>query len=330
MLCLAGNLQQDLPIQQVSTRPLSPLPGPSRSITPQPGPSRILSPQPGPSRSITAQPEISRARVNRKYYDSDSDVISDKEEDDNIVETPHIISRGELFQGAAVRLGFSIPNQDQPSPSDYLRRNQDYFTDVLQIHRSTLGCPPPSTKSFTGFNITLSKIDFTTGNVMHIEKDITLCSYAISSEEECRGAVCGWAEEAEAKLEEWLSDEGSGLDLESINAHDITISHLLVPQAIGRHVAYPEDVRGAHYIFNSTGNTDCVIRSLAAGKWLAAGRSKNNLHRAVNTPAKCARLIKHDAEKLPTSWETLGELERDNSLSIYVYTLEKTNIYHEK
>jgi len=269
--------------------------------------------------------------VNRKYYESDSDVISDKEEEeDNIVETPHIISRGELFQGAAVRLGFSIPNQDQPSPSDYLRRNQDYFTDVLQIHRSTLGCPPPSTKSFTGFNITLSKIDFTTGNVTHIEKDITLCSYAISSEDECRRAVCGWAEEAEAKLEEWLSDEGSGLDLESINAHDITISHLLVPQAIGRHVAYPEDVRGAHYIFNPTGNTDCVIRSLAAGKWLAAGRSKNNLHRAVNTPAKCARLIKHDAEKLPTSWETLGELERDNSLSIYVYTLEKTNIFHEK
>ncbi|ROT63530.1 hypothetical protein C7M84_018599 [Penaeus vannamei] len=143
--------------------------------------------------------------------------------------------QGELFQGAAVRLGFSIPNQDQPSPSDYLRRNQDYFTDVLQIHRSTLGCLPLPRNHLQGLILPSPR---------------SHCSYAISSEDECRRAVCGWAEEAEAKLEEWLSDEGSGLDLESINAHDITISHLLVPQAIGRHVAYPEDVRGV--IISST------------------------------------------------------------------------------
>jgi len=144
--------------------------------------------------------------------------------------------------------------------------------------------------------------------------------------------VRGWSEKVETRLEYWITDEGSGLDLERITAHNITISRVVVPQAIGRYVAYPANARGRHLVFNPNSDNDCVIQSIAAGKLLASGTSLKNMHRRVDTPDKCARHVIYDPQKLPISWETLGELERDNNLSLYVYSIlknlgEKDNRY---
>lgn len=48
------------------------------------------------------------------------------------------------------------------------------------------------------------------------------------------------SKEVEARLEEWITDKGSGLDLDMITAHDITISQILVTQAIGRYIHMTE------------------------------------------------------------------------------------------
>ncbi|XP_042888713.1 uncharacterized protein LOC122264079 [Penaeus japonicus] len=266
--------------------------GPSRSTpaSPQPGPSRRLSPFPQPGKHLEnsdvesssdeeMQPshphqEITSSRANKKTGDSDIEINSEDENGDDDLETPHIAFRTELFQGAAVRLGFTIPDQDQTSPHGYLRRNENYFSDILQTYRLSLEHPPPGVKAYTSFTITLSKTDLTTGGVREIVKNITLCSYLITSDADCRKTVRGWAEEAEAKLEEWLTEEGSGLDLDAINSHEITAGQIRVPQAIGNYIAYPKEARGGNFIFNPRGNVDCVIRSLAAGKLLATGKKK--------------------------------------------------------
>ncbi|ROT78633.1 hypothetical protein C7M84_002645 [Penaeus vannamei] len=209
--------------------------GPSRprrrSASPQLGPSRprCKTPdvQPGPSR---VRPERVCNRAS-KYGDSDSD--AEDTYNDNIVETPHIISRQELFEGVCVRLGFSVPDQDQPDPSDYLRVQEEYLADILQTHRQTLGLPPPAAKAFAGFTLVLTRTDLTTGEAREIEENITLHSYIFTSDDDCRRAVRGWSEEMETRLEDWITDEGSGLDLERITAHTITILRVLVPQAIG-------------------------------------------------------------------------------------------------
>lgn len=42
-----------------------------------------------------------------------------------------------------------------------------------------------------------------------------------------------------ARLEEWITDEGSGFDLDKITAHGITGSQILVPQTMRKYVSYP-------------------------------------------------------------------------------------------
>ncbi|XP_037803078.1 uncharacterized protein LOC119597574 [Penaeus monodon] len=100
-LCIrAGTGKASKGVKIPTRQPSSDQPGnvnPHRPLSPQPGPSRIVSPQPGPSRVIT--PEPPRVYVNGKNGDSDSEVHSEREDDVDFAEAPHIISRREIFQG---------------------------------------------------------------------------------------------------------------------------------------------------------------------------------------------------------------------------------------
>lgn len=100
-------------------------------------------------------------------------------------------------------------------------------------------------------------------------KNITLHSYIIVTDEECRRGVRGWCEEVEARLEEWITDEGNGLDLDKNTPHDITISKILVPQATERYIPFPANARGSRHIFNPIEDTDYVIHCCwkTAGSW---------------------------------------------------------------
>lgn len=71
---------------------------------------------------VTKEVEVSHSRreftcflSNKKLGDNYVENNSE-DEDDNEDGAPQINFRTELIQGAAVRLGSSIPNQDQPSP----------------------------------------------------------------------------------------------------------------------------------------------------------------------------------------------------------------------
>lgn len=85
--------------------------------------------------------------------------------------------------------------------------------------------PLPAAKAFAGLTFVLTKTDLALGEVRDVEKNITLHSCIITTDNECRKIIRGWRE-MEATLLEWISDEGSGLDLYKIKAtaHIITVS----------------------------------------------------------------------------------------------------------
>lgn len=118
------------------------------------------------------------------------------------------------------------------------------------------------------------------GDVTHWGRGVTALIFLVKKviEEPCADGPM------KQNLEEWLSDEGSTLYLETINIH-ITISHfqfkLLHPMMLEDAVA-----------FSTPKEIPTVVCSLTAGKLLTTGKSSKNLHTQWLTPVTCARFIR--------------------------------------
>ncbi|XP_050710168.1 uncharacterized protein LOC126994942, partial [Eriocheir sinensis] len=292
---------------------------------------RSSSPQAGPSGLQLESSDVLTAASSPQASPSDTsshlpDVVSIPTSSPPLQEYPELIDVRSNFYRCYTRHQYSIPSDFNADPILFLTAYRDFFIgEIRQYFASHSNNFPPTLKVFPQLSITLIKfstIDEDISRNMHIAFRARLIT-----SQDIDDLVNRWIDQLRSRLETLTSEvEGSGFIISSVNDFYINFCTYAAYSGIGSYIPYPSILRGKHEIFNPNGiQSSCVIQCIAAYKMRKQGRLWKNVRQAVERPTSCRKWVKSDGVASPVSWESLSKLEHLNRVSLYVYTLHKSD-----